>query len=63
MPVVTILKERGRGIEFSIAILKERYNMVGFIFVDDIDISKGKLHNSNFTIYKVFKRAQKAIDY
>ena len=55
--MVTVLKERGRGIEFSIAISKERYKIVGFIFVDDIDISKGKLHDSNFIIYKVFKRA------
>ena len=56
------MKNRGKGIKFSTAISREQGGMIGFIFVDNIDLSKGNLNDSNCTIEKVCIWAQEAID-
>ena len=62
-PAITVLKEKGRSIEFCTAISKDRSKIIEFIFVDNMDLSEGKLHISNFIMNEVIKEAQKAIDY
>ena len=41
----------------------ERSKLVGFLFVNHIDLCKGKLYNPNFSIHKVLDKVQKSIDY
>ena len=49
--------------KFKTPISNKRSKLVGFIFVNDIDLYEGKLYDSNFLIHEVLDEVQKSIDY
>ena len=60
--MITLMKRLKHKLIQLSAISKEKLSMIGFIFVDDTDLTKSKLYQSTTEIDEILEEMQNTID-
>ena len=62
IPLLEMMRSAKHGVHFEAPLSKEKYNIIGFAYVDDTDLVEGNLTNMEFSIEEVMDNMQEAIN-
>ena len=62
-PLIEVMRTRGHGIKYQTPLRLEKDELVGFVFVDDMDLIEGILKITNLDITDIFQDMQEIISF